>query len=139
MIHAIFFHNIRDATRLSKWYRNYLPSEKQQIESEIHLIITQRQHKWTHAFPYRDLKGVCRQYASVVMCILANVDDNEHCLYDLMHLIIQILDEHFGNVREMDIVVRFDVFHAILNELVLAGDVVEVSKDVVLQSIRHFV
>lgn len=63
--------------------------------------------------------------------------DNVLLLMETIHLFVEILDEYFSNVCELDIVFHFNKVYSILDEYILAGEVQETSKNVILGRIRE--
>ena len=57
------------------------------------------------------------------MCIDAN--DNELAYLEAVHLFVEILDQYFGNVCELDIVWYFFKVYMIMDEVFLAGEIME--------------
>lgn len=69
------------------------------------------------------------------MCIDAN--DNELAYLEAIHLFVEVLDAFFGNVCELDLVFNFYKVYAILDEMFLAGEIEETSKNVVLNRLDY--
>lgn len=86
------------------------------------------------------------------MCVDAN--DNELAYLEAIHLFVEVLgtltlpiseiqllnrfpDSFFDNVCELDLVFNFYKVYAILDEIFLAGEVEETSKDVVLTRLEE--
>jgi AP-2 complex subunit sigma-1 len=65
------------------------------------------------------------------------VGDNELLLMETIHLFVELLDQYFNNVCELDIVFNFNRVYAILDEYVLAGEVQETNKNLILDRIRE--
>ena len=49
---------------------------------------------------------------------------------ETIHLFVELLDQYFSNVCELDIVFHFNKVYALLDEFILAGEVQESSKKV---------
>jgi hypothetical protein len=56
------------------------------------------------------------------------VNDNELLYFESIHLFVELLDQFFGNVCELDLVFNFNKVYMILDEFFLAGEVQETSK-----------
>jgi AP-2 complex subunit sigma-1 len=69
------------------------------------------------------------------MCIGSH--DNELAALESIHLFVEILDLYFHNVCELDLVFNFWKVFAILDEVFLAGDIMETSKRVVLERLEQ--
>ncbi|KAH0832300.1 clathrin coat assembly protein ap17 [Lanmaoa asiatica] len=120
-------------TRLSKWYVPYDDEEK-----------------------FKNHKIVYRRYAGLFFCVCVDANDNELAYLEAIHLFVEILDSFFDNVCELDLVFNFYKVrnllrpytlpfftlgtcqvYAILDEIFLAGEIEETSKDVVLQRLEE--
>ena len=55
---------------------------------------------------------------------------------ETIHLFVELLDQYFSNVCELDIVFHFNKVYAILDEFILAGEVQDSSKRVILERLR---
>ncbi|UKJ90386.1 clathrin-coat assembly protein [Theileria orientalis] len=136
MIYGIFFQNAQNDTRVSKWYAPYSTKEKKSFEDRIHNELVNRDRKWSNVFDLDGMKVVYRQYSGLIICILIDPCDNTLAHYELIHLIVEVLDSYYGDVCELDIVYNFNRVHSILDDLVLGGDVIETSKDILVEKLR---
>jgi len=66
-----------------------------------------------------------------------DANDNELAYLEAIHLFVEILDTFFDNVCELDLVFNFYKVYAILDEIFLAGEIEETSKDVVLARLEE--
>ncbi|KAJ1636145.1 AP complex, mu/sigma subunit [Pavlovales sp. CCMP2436] len=57
-------------------------------------------------------------------------------MFESIHLLVEVLDQFFGNVCELDLVYNFYKVYMILDELFLGGEVQETSKRVILERVR---
>eukprot|EP01133_Synstelium_polycarpum_P003827 gene3827-4418_t len=73
-----------------------------------------------------------KRYAGLFFCICVDVGDNELFCLEAIHLFVEVLDAYFGNVCELDLVFNFYKVYAILDEVFLAGELMEPSKSVIL-------
>lgn len=71
------------------------------------------------------------------MSVGADISDNELLLMETIHLFVELLDQHFFNVCELDIVFHFNMVYAILDELILGGEVQDSSKKNLLERIKE--
>lgn len=133
MIYAIFLQNVKQDTRLAKWYYSFTKDEKERIVKRIHNEVINREVRWVNFFEFEGRKVVYRRYASVLISIYSDVEDNTYSYLELIQLIVETLDEFYGNVRELDVICNFNTLHNILNEFVLAGELVETCKENVLK------
>ena len=70
-------------------------------------------------------------------CWWTYVNDNELVYLESIHLFVELLDQYFSNVCELDIVFNFNKVYSILDEFILAGEVQESSKREILERIRE--
>jgi len=66
----------------------------------------------------------------------ADVTDNELILMETIHLFVELLDQSFSNVCELDIVFHFNTVYALLDEFILAGEVQDTSKKNILERVK---
>jgi len=71
---------------------------------------------------WRELKLVYRRYASLLFVVAVDQDDNELITLEMIHLFVEVLDKHFGNVCELDLVFNFYKAYWLLDEVFLAGE-----------------
>jgi hypothetical protein len=135
-IKFILLQNRQGKTRLSKYYTHFPDEEKRKLEAEIHRSVINRDPKFTNFLELRNFKVIYRRYAGLFFTIAADVTDNELSLLELIHLLVEVLDQYFGNVCELDLVFNFHKVFGIMDELVIGGEVVETSKQVMLTLLR---
>lgn len=75
-----------------------------------------------------DSKIVYRRYASLFFIAGVDNDENELLTLDVIHRYVEQMDKAYGNVCELDIIFNFQKAYHILDELLIAGDIVESSK-----------
>ncbi len=66
------------------------------------------------------------------MCV--DKDDNELITLEHIHQFVEILDQYFGNVCELDIIFNFHKAYYLLDELFVSGFMCESSKKEVLRT-----
>ena len=134
MIRFFLLYNKQGQRRLSKWYATAPPdAERVKIENDIHRIIVLRSKKHTNFVEYRNIKIVYRKYAGLFFIFGVDVDDNELLAMESIHLFVELMDQYFSNVCELDIVFHFNKVYSLLDEFILAGEVQESSKKVILE------
>ncbi|EYU27246.1 hypothetical protein MIMGU_mgv1a020831mg [Erythranthe guttata] len=62
--------------------------------------------------------------------------NNELGILEFIHLLVETMDRHFGNVCELDIMFHLEKAHFMLEEMVMNGCVVETSKANILSPIQ---
>jgi AP-2 complex subunit sigma-1 len=66
-----------------------------------------------------------------------DINDNEMAYLEAIHLFVEVLDQFFGNVCELDLVFNFYKVYMILDEIFLAGEIQETSKASLLQRLTE--
>ncbi|KIR58500.1 AP-2 complex subunit sigma [Cryptococcus bacillisporus CA1873] len=90
-----------------------------------------------HIVQFRDDKVIYRRYAGLFFCVCVDSNDNELAYLEAIHLFVEVLDAFFQNVCELDLVFSFYKVYAILDEVFLAGEIEETSKQVVLDRLDY--
>ncbi|KAL9274583.1 AP-4 complex subunit sigma-like protein [Drosera capensis] len=85
---------------------------------------------------HRNYKIVYRRYASLFFLVGVDNDENELAILEFIHLLVETMDRHFGNVCELDIMFHLEKAHFMLEEMVMNGCIVETSKTNVLAPIQ---
>ncbi|WOO84978.1 AP-2 complex subunit sigma [Vanrija pseudolonga] len=151
MIKFILVQNRQGKTRLSKWYVPFADDEKVcnccrraeltrqvRIRGEVHRLIAPRDQKYQSNFvEFRNEKIVYRRYAGLFFCVCVDSNDSELAYLEAIHLFVEVLDAFFQNVCELDLVFSFYKVYAILDEVFLAGEIEETSKQVVLDRLDY--
>ena len=63
--------------------------------------------------------------------------DNELVHLESIHLFVELLDQFFGNVCELDLVFNFHKVYAMIDEFYLTGEIQETSKQVILTRMQE--
>ncbi|POS83721.1 hypothetical protein EPUL_002963, partial [Erysiphe pulchra] len=122
----ILIQNRQGKTRLAKWYAPYNDEEKIKLKGEVHRLVAPRDQKYQSNFvEFRTSKIIYRRYAGLFFCACVDANDNELAYLEALHFFVEVLDSFFGNV------------YAILDEVFLAGEIEETSKQVVLTRLEH--
>jgi len=137
MIQFILLQNRQGKTRLSKYYKHYTDDEKSKLEGEIHRLVTGRDSKFTNFVEFRQYKLIYRRYAGLFFTLCVDTSDNELAFFESIHLFVEVLDQFFGNVCELDLVFNFYKVYMILDEFFLGGEVQETSKQTILKRVQE--
>ena len=108
-------------------------------------------------FQFRNYKIVYRRYAGLYFCICVDVLDNNLAYLEAIHNFVEVLNEYFHNVCELDLVfnfykvryfsllntedssVLFNLFvsqvYSVVDEMFLAGEIRETSQTKVLKQL----
>lgn len=74
----------------------------------MHKLIVSRDRKYTNFVEYQNYKLIYRRYAGLYFSLGVDVTDNELAYLESIHLFVELLDEYFRNVCELDIVFNFN-------------------------------
>lgn len=121
--------------RLSKWYIAVSQKEKAKITRELTALVLGRRAKMCNVSEYEDSKIIYRRYASLFFIAGIENDDNELLTLEIIHRYVEQMDRAYGNVCELDIIFNFQKAYHILDELIIAGEIVESSKKEVLRRV----
>ena len=136
MIHFITLFSRQGKIRLQKWYDVYPDKEKRKITKEITNTILARTQKMSNFLEWRDLRIVYKRYASLFFAFAISNDDNELICLSVIHRYVEVLDMYFGSVCELDIIFNYERAYFILDEFIMAGEILDTSKEDVLRHIE---
>lgn len=115
-------------TRLSKWFETYSVKDKTKIIRDVTTLVLSRKNKMSNFLEYKDSKIVYRRYASLYFIAGIEAEDNELLALEVIHRYVEQMDKYFGNVCELDIIFNFQRAYYILDEIIIAGEIIESSR-----------
>ncbi|CAF1835047.1 unnamed protein product, partial [Brassica oleracea] len=137
-------------TRLANYYVPLEESEKHKVEYEARFsspslplcfssdffflislrfrLVVNRDSKFTNFVEFRTHKVIYRRYAGLFFSLCVDITDNELAYLECIYLFVEILDNFFSNVCELNLVFNFHKVYLILDEFILAGELQETSK-----------
>lgn len=110
--------------------------EKVHTEQEIHRLVINRDQKFTNFIEFKNFKVIYRRYAGLFFSVGVDTDENELGIMEIIHLFVEVLDQFFGNVCELDLVFNFHKVYGILDEIIIGGEIMESSKQVILNNLK---
>ncbi|KAG2367295.1 Adaptor protein complex sigma subunit [Suillus spraguei] len=129
--------NLIRKVRLAKWFSTLPPKQKVKIVKDVTQLVLARRTRMCNFLEYKDTKVVYRRYASLFFVCGITSGDNELITLEIIHRYVEVLDRYFGNVCELDLIFNFQKAYAILDELIIAGEMQESSKKSVLRVVTQ--
>ncbi|XP_019165462.1 PREDICTED: AP-3 complex subunit sigma-like isoform X2 [Ipomoea nil] len=141
MMRAVIMMNDKGKPRLVKFYEHQ-PMEKQhELIRKIYAVLCSRPESVSNFVKVDSLFGsdarlVYKTYATLHVIFIFDASENELAMLDLMQVFVETLDKCFSNVCELDVVYNFNKVHAILDEIVMGGQVLETSSFEVVKAVE---
>ncbi|KXS11032.1 clathrin coat assembly protein ap19 [Gonapodya prolifera JEL478] len=122
--------------RLKRWFVSASQAQVAKQCNEAITLVLARKPSMCNILELREKKLIYRRYASLFFMCCVDFEDNELITLEIIHRYVQILDEHFGNVCELDIVYGMQEAFVILDEIMMNGELVESSKKAVVGAVK---
>ena len=132
MLKFLLIVNKQGQTRFSNYYDNIERDERSWIEAEIVRKCLARNDKQCAFMEYRNFKVVYRRYASLFFIMGIDEYENELGIFELIHNLVEVLDDYFKGVCELDIMYNLDKLHIIIDEMICNGYIAETCKPRIL-------
>lgn len=116
--------NFLDATELTALLPP--PADAVRFSSSLSRSTREKEHSSSSSASSEDqLRVIYRHYATLYFVFVVDSSESELGILDLIQVFVESLDRCFENVCELDLIFHFDQVHAILNEVIQGGLVVE--------------
>ncbi|XP_021854170.1 AP-4 complex subunit sigma [Spinacia oleracea] len=135
-IRFVLMVNKQGQTRLAQYYEYLTIDQRRALEGEIVRKCLARNEQQCSFVEHRNYKIVYRRYASLFFLVGVDNDENELAILEFIHLLVETMDRHFGNVCELDIMFHLEKAHFMLEEMVMNGCIVETNKSNILAPIQ---
>uniref|UniRef100_A0A5F5Q0W0 AP complex subunit sigma n=1 Tax=Equus caballus TaxID=9796 RepID=A0A5F5Q0W0_HORSE len=103
MIKFFLMVNKQGQTRLSKYYEHVEINKRTLLETEVIKSCLSRSSEKCSFIEYKDFKLIYRQYAALFIVVGVNDTENEMAIYEFIHNFVEVLDEYFSRVSELDV------------------------------------
>ncbi|XP_076798013.1 AP-4 complex subunit sigma-1 isoform X2 [Arvicanthis niloticus] len=103
MIKFFLMVNKQGQTRLSKYYEHVDINKRALLETEVSKSCLSRSSEQCSFIEYKDFKLIYRQYAALFVVVGVNDTENEMAIYEFIHNFVEVLDEYFSRVSELDV------------------------------------
>jgi len=138
MLRYVLIVNKQGQTRMSQYYVQMSVAEKVTMEAELVRKCLGRNSGQCSVVEFRDHKAVYRRYASLFFIVGMDTFENEQGVFELIHQYLVTLDSLFDSVCELDIMLRLDVAHFVLDEMVINGLIVETNRATIADMVSHY-
>ena len=141
MIKAAIIMNSSGKVLLLRIYESFI-SESQEGEflKQLYNEISEKKAKETNFIIENEILKdkytiICRRYETIHFIFICDEHENELALLDFIHIFAEVLDKVFANVCELDIMYNPDKVNYVLDELIVDGNVVQISIKDAVQSL----
>ncbi|KAJ6519579.1 AP complex, mu/sigma subunit [Mycena sanguinolenta] len=137
MIRYILLISRQGKLRLAKWFTTMNSKAKSRIIQDLTQQVLARRPRTCNVLEYKDTRVIYRRYASLFFVCGVEAADNELLTLEIIHRYVEVLDRYFGNVTELDLIFNFQKAYAVLDEVVIAGEIQESSKSTALRLVSE--
>lgn len=104
---------------------------------EIFKLVSTRDNKMTNFVEFSTYKLITRRYASLFFTVAVDINDNELLTLETIHFLVETLNLYFKNVSEMDIIFNFYKVYEIMDNYIVAGEVLDVNQQEMINRIKE--
>ncbi|XP_049934394.1 AP-4 complex subunit sigma isoform X2 [Nymphaea colorata] len=106
-IQFVLLVNKQGQTRLAQYYEYLTLEERRVLEGEIVRKCLTRTDQQCSFVEHRNYKIVYKRYASLFFMVGVDNDENELAILEFIHLLVETMDQHFGNVVSVNWILCF--------------------------------
>ena len=143
MIKGILIINNHGMPRLIKFYQSVTGEEEQQsVIRQVFQQVSQRPDTFCNYLAGRvpewgdETKIIYRHYATLYFVFAVDKQESDLGILDLIQVFVESLDKSFENVCELDLIFHSDKVNYILDEMIMAGMVLETNIRHILTSVN---
>lgn len=143
MIKGILIINNQGKPRLVKFYQSVTDeSEQQSVIRKVYQQVVQRPDSFCNYLEGSvpewgdSTKIIYRHYATLYFIFAVDKQESDLGILDLIQVFVEALDRIFENVCELDLIFHSDKVNYILDEIIMAGMVLETNINEILQAVN---
>lgn len=122
--------------RFSKWYSSHLSiSQKQAYLQEVSQLVISWSASDCSFLVWQDKKIVYWRFASLLFILVIESDENELLALEIIQFLVEVFDKYFSSVCELDLIFNFHKVILIIDEVLMAGCLLECQKQVILNNV----
>eukprot|EP00898_Chlorokybus_atmophyticus_P002680 jgi/Chlat1/3412/Chrsp23S03750 len=142
MIRAVVVVNGQGKPRLTRFYHPSLHSSAQQ-QNLVRLVYSALSARTNGmccivqdaATFGPGIRVVYRHYATLFLAFVVDAAESDLAILDMIQVYVETLDRCFANVCELDFLFNFNKAHAILDEVIMGGLVLETSPSDIMKAV----
>jgi len=136
MIQFILLVNKQGQTRVAKYYDAHRPAKERVLfETEIVRKCLLRADDQCGFVEHLEHRVVYRRYASLFFVVGIDQRENELAIYEFIHNLVELFDNYFHKVCELDIMFNLEKAHILIDEMIVNGCIAEASQTEVLDQV----
>lgn len=146
MIYSILVVNNHGQARISKFFGHdkITTTKRQEVIRECFQLVSKRSDSVCNFLEGgistriwgKDVKLIYRHYATLYFIFAVDMSESELGILDLIQVFVEALDKSFENVCELDLIFHATKVHYILDEIVMAGMVLETSLKEIIKAVN---
>jgi len=138
---SIMVVNNHGQPRLLKFYQEVPFAERENVVREAFNLVSKRPDTVCNFLEGTEYWGpsirlIYRHYATLYFIFAVDSSESELGVLDLIQVFVEALDKCFENVCELDLIFHLDKIHFILDEIIVAGMVMETSLKEIIKAVN---